>query len=347
LNVFFGCAGPTAAVEQNERFERFLHLRRKTMKSTSPILDHETGEIVVPIYQKGLRERVLEILHKEIDFIPNPEFRGGYGDVDATVSTPLPVSGSTGPAPADLPAHLRRFCETDLLTHEQEVVLFREMNHAKYRANVLRSRLDPDKIDVAAVESITTLLDHAQAIRDHIIKANMRLVMSIVKKFVSPQQSFDDMLSEGVFTLMQAVEKFDFARGFRFSTYAYRSIARTAHRSVTNARKTEARFTRDADDWAFEQPDEQVSSAAAEQMWVKLRNLTSSMLDKLDRRERLIIRSRYALGSHRRVRTFQDLANRLGVSKERVRQLEQRAVSKLQAMATEYDKDELFGATMA
>ena len=75
----------------------------------------------------------------------------------------------------------------------------------------------------------------------------MRLVMSIVKKFVTPQHSFDDMLSDGICTLMQAVEKFDYDRGFRFSTYAYRSIARNAYRSVTTARKEEARFTRDAE----------------------------------------------------------------------------------------------------
>ena len=62
----------------------------------------------------------------------------------------------------------------------------------------------------------------------------------------------------------------------------------------------------------------------------------------LDRRERLIIRSRYALGSHRRVRTFQDLADRLGISKERVRQLEQRALGKLRALAAERDFHSLY-----
>ena len=61
----------------------------------------------------------------------------------------------------------------------------------------------------------------------------MRLVMSIVKKFVTPQQAFDELLSDGILTLMQAIEKFDFDRGFRFSTYAYRSIARNAYRCVT------------------------------------------------------------------------------------------------------------------
>jgi RNA polymerase primary sigma factor len=82
-------------------------------------------------------------------------------------------------------------------------------------------------------------------------------------------------------------------------------------------------------------------------VWSDLRQLANSLLDRLDRRERFIIRCRYALGAHRKTRTFQELANKLGVSKERVRQLEMRAVAKLKAMAADYDLDELFGAAMS
>jgi RNA polymerase primary sigma factor len=57
------------------------------------------------------------------------------------------------------------------------------------------------------------------------------------------------------------------------------------------------------------------------------------MLDQLDRREKLIIRARFSLGGHRRVQTLQKLADRLGVSKERVRQLEKRALDKLRGFA--------------
>jgi RNA polymerase primary sigma factor len=84
-----------------------------------------------------------------------------------------------------------------------------------------------------------------------------------------------------------------------------------------------------------------------DQLWSGLRDFTASMLQQLDRRERFIIRSRYALGSHRRVRSFQDLANKLGVSKERVRQLEARAVGKLKAMAKDFRIDEFRLSTNA
>jgi RNA polymerase primary sigma factor len=155
------------------------------------------------------------------------------------------------------------------------------------------------------------------------------------------------MLSDGIMTLMQAVEKFDYDRGFRFSTYAYRAIARSAYRSVVELREEELTSSIEAESWASTQEVDGKSSALTDQVWSNLRQLTAAMLSKLDRRERLVIRSRYALGSHRKVRSFQDLANRLGVSKERVRQLEQRAISKLQVLAAELEHDEIFGAALA
>ena len=315
---------------------------------TAAVLDRSQRPTPQPSGQdaESIRLRVRQLLQADIDFIPNPEFRAGVEGDDEIVETALRGAKETAKAPADLPAHLRRMCEADLLTLEQEVALFREMNFLKFRANSLRSRLDPDQVDLQAVASIESLLEKAATIRDHIVKASMRLVMSIVKKFVTPQHSFDDMLSDGIFTLMQAVEKFDYDRGFRFSTYAYRSIARNAYRSVTTAQKEEARMTRDADEWAFEQDDDRSSSSMSDQIWANLRELTTSLVNQLDRRERFIIRSRYALGPHRNVRTCQCLADKLGVSKERVRQLEQRAVGKLREMAGEYEMDELFAAAM-
>lgn len=286
------------------------------------------------------RRRARQVLRTEIDFIPNPGFnRESLDDTDFVDAT-LAELELTFKAPADLPPHLRRMCDSDLLSKEQESALFREMNYLKFCASSLRSQIDPETADPGVIDRIECLLHRAQMIRDRIIQANVRLVMSVVKKFVSPQQSFDEIFSDGIVTLMQAVEKFDYDRGFRFSTYAYRSIARNAYRTVTAARKDQARFTRGAEEWAVEQGEDQSQSMMSDKIWNGLRDKMGSMLDRLDRREKFIIRSRYALGSHRKVRTFQCLADKLGVSKERVRQLEQRAVAKLRAMAAECDLDE-------
>ncbi|MCA9207872.1 MAG: sigma-70 family RNA polymerase sigma factor [Planctomycetales bacterium] len=290
-----------------------------------------------------------QLLSTEIAFIPNRSFHkasvarqllnedhlpsadGGASDLKSTASSSLPK---------DLPGHLARLCATSLLTADEERELFRRMNFLKFRANALRSSLDPSNPDAETIAAIDSHIAEAAAIRDRIIQANMRLVIAIVKKFVTPRHSFDDLLSDGTMSLMQAVDKFDFDRGFRFSTYAYRAIARNAYRAIMDQRKASRRFMADTEVLTEEAIDEGSTASMDEHTWSRLRNLLSGMMHQLDRRERFILRGRYALGSHRRVRTFQCLADKLGVSKERVRQLEQRALTKLQALAANIDTDQ-------
>lgn len=295
---------------------------------------------------EALQTRSQDLLGRQIHFVPNPSFEARDCGVASDVYSEINSTTREQLGPVDLPPHLKSMCEADLLTHEQESALFREMNYAKFLAVQLRRKLDGNAPSQAMITEIENHLRRAELIRDHLIKANTRLVISIVKKFVTPQRSFDEMLSDGIMILMQTVDKFDFDRGFRFSTYAYRSIARNAYRTITSDQKEEARFCGDSTERTFEQEDTR-SSSAADHIWSKLREMLGTMLEGLDRREQLIIRSRYALGSHRKARTFQSMADKLGISKERVRQLEQRAVGKLQAMAGQYDVDELFGASMA
>ena len=224
-----------------------------------------------------LRERAECLIRTEIDFIPNRGFATEGLHTHKSIVEDFDIGLIE--SPSDLPQYLRRLCETELLSHEDEVMLFREMNLLKYHANVLRSRLEPSTVTEGELSAIEVRLTCAHAIRDHIIHANIRLVISIVKKYVTPQQSFDELFSDGILTLMQAVEKFDFDRGFRFSTYAYRSIARNAYRTIMTARKEEARMVRDAEEWAFEQENRKSPSSMSDIVWSNLRDLMLSMID--------------------------------------------------------------------
>lgn len=246
---------------------------------------------------------------------------------------------------AGLPVHLDRMAHSTIMTADEETAIFRQMNFRKFQASLLNG--DPTCPSLAIDEAVQSHLAIAQDLRDVIVKANIRLVMSIAKRFVTPTNSFDELLSDGIMTLMQTVEKFDYSRGFRFSTYAYRSIARSLSRKVAQSSKDRSRYMNDADDWAFEQEQDRPLSEHYDQMWSNVREVATSLLSQLDRRERFIIRCRFALGSHRKTRSYQFLADKLGVSKERVRQLAHRALGKLRTMAAAFDIDELFGAALA
>ena len=200
---------------------------------------------------ESLQARARELSRAQIEFIPNAEFRVDESILDESIQSILAAADSTeSHARTETSSRLTRMCRSELLTHEQESALFRKMNLLRFQADGLRSQLNPEQPDEQIIAAIESRLAMAQRIRDHLIKANVRLAISIVKKYVTPQRSFDEMLSDGTLTLMQAVDKFD------------------------------------------------------------------------------------------------DLADKLGVSKERARQLEIRAVKKLKAMVADFDVDELFGAAM-
>lgn len=287
-----------------------------------------------------LKSRTKRRLREEISFIANPDFS------DARLgkrifSEPLnlaPRQAELGIAAIrrsgiDMPIHLGRLCEAPLLKPEQEKMLFQRMNYLLQQAAVHRSLLDPNRPSRVRLELIDRLLALAAWHRDRIVEANLRLVFSIVKKFVNSNNNFDDLLSDGIVALIRAVEKFDFDRGFRFSTYATQVIRRNSYRTVVLKQQERQKTVGGLQDMDLDITDEGRESAISEKRWHELRSRLSVMLDDLDRREKFIIRARFSLGSHRKVHTLQALANRLGVSKERVRQLERRAMDKLRAMA--------------
>lgn len=291
-----------------------------------------------------IRLRAAQIIDLKIEFIRNDTFSADMDLQDEFVDAILHSVDNECRTPDGLPAHLQRMCDSELLTFDQEQALFHAMNSRKFKADSLRMTLDPNSENLNRITAIETLLAEAQTIRDHIINANTRLVISIVKKFVTTQNTFDEMLSDGLVALMNCVDKFDYDRGFRFSTYAYRSIAREAYRSVKATKLKSTQFTQDGEERVIEQEDERKS--CPDGFWNHLRKTAGAMIDQLDRRERFIIRCRYALGSHRKVKSLQFLANKLGVSKERVRQLEIRAVGKLRDMASCVELDDVFGSTV-
>ncbi len=230
-----------------------------------------------------------------------------------------------------LPAHLARLCEAKLLTPDEEKSVFNRMNYLRFKADSLKKKMEQP--DAWTIRRIECLLKAADWYRDWIVKSNMRLVISIVKKFVNPQNGFDDLLSDGIVALIRAVDKFDVGLGFRFSTYATQVVRRNTYRSVMEKQKDRQRNLGSIHESGLDISDEQKESSMSEQRWHELRSRLTLMLEHLDRREKFIIRARFSLGGHRRIQTLQRLADKLGVSKERIRQLEKRALDKLRGMS--------------
>jgi len=294
----------------------------------------------------ALRRLTRQILREELDFISNTAFIASEPSDDIFAEAlnlqvhPVAALGRRSRL-ASLPAHFGRMCEAELLTPQQEKVLFQRMNFLRYQALLVRTKLDSEQPSREGIQLFRRLVAMADWHRDAIVQANLRLVFSIVKKFVNKANSFDDLLSDGIVALIRAVEKFDYDRGFRFSTYATQVVRRNAYRTVVQRQKERQRVAGGLQELGLDVSDESRQGSISEHRWHDLRSRLTTMLGELDRREKLIIRARFSLGSHRKVHTLQSLADRLGVSKERVRQLEKRALDKLRAMAGETKLEEL------
>jgi len=194
--------------------------------------------------------------------------------------------------------------------------------------------LDPSRARNHEIQQVEELQERANAVKDQLINANMRLVVSVAKRHAAQTDNFFELLSDGNMSLIRAVEKFDFSRGNKFSTYATWAIMKNFARSIPEEKRRRERYVTGQEE-LFEiapdtRSDEQECLAAAEQNSHRVNRL----LDYLDVRERQIIRMRAGLDNSEGM-TLEEIGQELGITKERVRQLNVRIMNKLRIIARE------------
>ncbi len=237
-----------------------------------------------------------------------------------------------------------------------------------------------------------------QQAREHMIRANLRLVVSIAKNYVNRGLSFMDLIEEGNIGLMKAVEKFDHKAGCRFSTYATWWIKQGIRRSLVNTVKTVrvpsymseivSRWKATAMELTYRLGRTATTGEIAEQLelpegnWDVVRDTVHSsaqpmhtmtdeggasfadaiedtnsrspeetilramelgrmheLLDRLETREARILRMRFGLGGKEPM-TLKAIGKRFGLTRERVRQMEQQALDKLgEVMSREFGEE--------
>ncbi len=317
-------------------------------KSTTP--DRVRGAASAPACAVERKERAARreaFFDRVIDYIPCRQFLKADAETLATrppADAAVPLEQFDGP-PSDgkgLTPYLASLYQTRLLSKDEEQFYFRRMNWLKFRAATSRGRLDRRRATVRQIEQIEGWLAEAETVKSILITANLRLVVSIAKKFVDASWTFDELVSEGNVALMRSVEKFNFALGNRFSTYATYAIQRHFFRLSHRGRQFRKRFVNDDDslrDRAAQEPAAEYRSA--EQIGV-LKELFQRFLSELEPRERRIVVARFGFDG-KPPRTFRELGSQMGVCKERIRQIQGRAMDRLKSMAAEAKLEQTVG----
>jgi RNA polymerase primary sigma factor len=267
---------------------------------------------------------------------------------------------------------------------QEEVWLAKRMERGLLAAQRLRNN-DYDS-DELRLELLSDKEDGERA-RAHLIQANLRLVVSVAKKYVGRGLSFLDLIQEGNIGLMKATDKFDYHRGFKFSTYATWWIRQAITRAISDQSRTirlpvhvgetinrvkktahrlqqvferepsheeiaramdvpeskvrqvldvsrlpvslEAPVGQEGDaflgDFIEDESMPQPLELASQQL---LRNQIGDALDKLTERERRIVVLRFGLEDGR-FRTLEEVGREFGITRERIRQIEAKALRKL------------------
>ncbi|MDP8957704.1 MAG: RNA polymerase sigma factor RpoD [Actinomycetota bacterium] len=281
--------------------------------------------------------------------------------------------------------YLQEIGRVPLLSTQQEVELAMQMEAGRKAAG----RLAGDGLGLASAERV--ILERATRVgeraRERLVEANLRLVVSIAKKYVGRGMALLDLVQEGNLGLMRAVEKFDYRKGFKFSTYATWWIRQAVTRALADQARTirmpvhmaetvnklaqvqrellqelgreptvpeiaaemevepervrELRLMAqdplslesplgEEDDWTlgdFVEDHEAVVPVEAASFRL-LQEYLSHALEELNERERQVIIMRFGLADGK-VKTLEEVGAHFRVTRERIRQLETRAIAKL------------------
>jgi len=303
------------------------------------------------VYRAINEVRAQRLLDQPLDYIPNEDFE--KPELTAEILAIMPGAEDyedkkrSMRAPRDVPPELAACYEYPLLSAVQERHLFRQMNFLKYQSAQLRKELckeaegpiDPTRVKIQTLNEIERLQEQASIVKEMLINANMRLVVNIAKRHAAQTDNFFELLSDGNMSLIRAVEKFDFGRGFKFSTYASWAIMKNFARTIPDEKHRRERFVTGHDEVFEIAPDTRSDEHEAVATKDRATHSINRLLEYLEPREREIIRMRAGLDTHAKGMTLEEIGQQFGITKERVRQLNARAMKKLRSLAEKEDFD--------
>ncbi len=308
------------------------------------------------IYRVASQDKAERIKNLVIHFVTNPLF--DHPDADQIIlkllpekarqHTDEPVVGAKGGEqsvlrepivlrqPTDIPTYLSDVFRQPMLPHAVVMDAFRRMNYLKAKAARLQARIDITTARAAELEKIESLLESAGIIRNQILQSHLRVVVHVARKHQHSGNDLFELISDGNLWMLRAVDTFDFSRGVKFSTYlTFVLMKNFARRLGGNSTRVDERLVITQNDLLDEIGESQEPSIPdAVDMLLMQGRLIDAMM-KLPGRERDLLASHYGLEAGQSPMSLSQIAEQMGITKGRVRQLEVRALARLREMLEE------------
>lgn len=277
------------------------------------------------------RELLQKLTTEPVEYVANPAFdapgceRRYFGSkAGAVVAAP-----NVTPTLSDDPS-----VNGAALSAEDEREVFERYNYARFRIVRILDASAGRSIRGGTLSKLLLWARRAHALRSALVQANMPLVLAMAKRMRLNGVDFCELISEGNMALLRSVDKFDCARGFKFSTYACRSIIKAFSRVAMRTSRLHARFPVEYDpnlersDFAERRREDRRQSCLEE-----LQSILQQNLAKLNDIEQTVIRERFSLDTPleegKKAKTLEEIGHIIGVTKERVRQIQNKALAKL------------------
>jgi RNA polymerase primary sigma factor len=232
------------------------------------------------------------------------------------------------------PGRARLAGERVTLSAAEEILLFQRYNYARMRVCRLAAACVNGPLAWDALCELLAWVHRAMAAREVIAGVNMPLVLAMAKRTRLMSLDYNELVSEGNFALLRSIDKFDCARGFKFSTYACRAILKSFSRVAMKAARYRGQFPTEFDpfmeksDFSDRKRDDTASLCVEE-----IRDILSQNRADLNEMEQTVIRERFALSGQgdpaARPKTLEQVGLMIGVTKERVRQIQNKALKKI------------------
>jgi RNA polymerase primary sigma factor len=315
----------------------------------------------------------LEDPYSEIDV----ELESHYITDDITLPTNIKINDPVR-------MYLKEIGKVELLSGDEEVDYAKLIEYGKYAADQL---IQKENLSVQEIEDYEGGIFRGEQAKQRLVEANLRLVVSIAKRHVGRGMLFLDLIQEGNMGLMKAVDKYDYNKGFKFSTYATWWIRQAITRAIADQARTIripvhmvetinklVRFQRQLTQELGREPTPEEISVKMETTPDKVREILkisqepislespvgeeddsnlgdfiadeeaispdefasnellkeelNDVLETLTDREERVLRLRFGLDDGR-TRTLEEVGKEFGVTRERIRQIEAKALRKL------------------